>query len=141
MRAISWRLLSKYLPPSGERRNAVLESKRQSYQDLRQNYFKVDSQDETQQDTYRQVWERSRNSILKYSENISILKKSFYKSEQVLFVCKLYLNKKYNYFYKSFRKKRICNYCFEKDFLLFHYSFQLFYFSSNIYTNIYFIIN
>lgn len=55
MRAISWRLLSKYLPPSGERRNAVLESKRQSYQDLRQNYFKVDSQDETQQDTYRQV--------------------------------------------------------------------------------------
>lgn len=55
MRAISWRLLSKYLPPSGERRNVVLESKRQSYQDLRLNYFKVDSQDESQQDTYRQV--------------------------------------------------------------------------------------
>lgn len=55
MRGISWRLLSKYLPPSGERRNAVLESKRQGYQDLRQNYFKVDSQDESQQDTYRQV--------------------------------------------------------------------------------------
>lgn len=55
MRAVSWRLLSKYLPPSGERRNGVLESKRQGYQDLRHNYFKVDSQDETQQDTYRQV--------------------------------------------------------------------------------------
>ncbi|XP_037944572.1 TBC1 domain family member 22B isoform X2 [Teleopsis dalmanni] len=55
MRAVSWRLLSKYLPPSGERRDAVLESKRQGYQDLRQNYFKVDSQDETQQDTYRQI--------------------------------------------------------------------------------------
>ncbi|KAI8129653.1 hypothetical protein FF38_13106 [Lucilia cuprina] len=55
MRGISWRLLSKYLPPSGERRNAVLESKRQGYQDLRQNYFKVDSQDESQQDTYRQI--------------------------------------------------------------------------------------
>uniref|UniRef100_A0A1A9W9E3 Rab-GAP TBC domain-containing protein n=1 Tax=Glossina brevipalpis TaxID=37001 RepID=A0A1A9W9E3_9MUSC len=55
MRAISWRLLSKYLPPAGERRNAVLESKRQGYQDLRQNYFKVDSQDESQQDTYRQI--------------------------------------------------------------------------------------
>ncbi|XP_030374443.1 TBC1 domain family member 22B [Scaptodrosophila lebanonensis] len=55
MRAVSWRLLSKYLPPSGERRNAVLESKRQGYQDLRHNYFKVDSQDETQQDTYRQI--------------------------------------------------------------------------------------
>lgn len=55
MRAVSWRLLSKYLPPSGERRNAVLESKRQGYQDLRHNYFRVDSQDETQQDTYRQI--------------------------------------------------------------------------------------
>lgn len=55
MRAVSWRLLSKYLPPSGERRSAVLESKRQGYQDLRHNYFRVDSQDETQQDTYRQI--------------------------------------------------------------------------------------
>ncbi|XP_075145570.1 TBC1 domain family member 22 [Haematobia irritans] len=55
MRAISWRLLSKYLPPSGERRNGVLESKRQNYQDLRQNYFRVDSPDESQQDTYRQI--------------------------------------------------------------------------------------
>ncbi|EDW13854.1 TBC1 domain family member 22B isoform X1 [Drosophila mojavensis] len=55
MRAVSWRLLSKYLPPSSERRNAVLQSKRQGYQDLRHNYFKVDSQDETQQDTYRQI--------------------------------------------------------------------------------------
>jgi len=34
---------------------AVLESKRQGYQDLRHNYFRVDSQDETQQDTYRQI--------------------------------------------------------------------------------------
>ncbi|XP_073839451.1 TBC1 domain family member 22 [Musca autumnalis] len=55
MRAISWRLLSKYLPPSGERRNGVLESKRQNYQDLRHNYFRVDSPDESQQDTYRQI--------------------------------------------------------------------------------------
>ncbi|EDW34047.1 GL21784 [Drosophila persimilis] len=55
MRAVSWRLLSKYLPPSSERRMAVLESKRQGYQDLRHNYFRVDSQDETQQDTYRQI--------------------------------------------------------------------------------------
>ncbi|KAH8338914.1 hypothetical protein KR074_000004, partial [Drosophila pseudoananassae] len=55
MRAVSWRLLSKYLPPSSERRLAVLESKRQGYQDLRHNYFRVDSQDETQQDTYRQI--------------------------------------------------------------------------------------
>ncbi|ALC45766.1 CG5745 [Drosophila busckii] len=55
MRAVSWRLLSKYLPPCAERRNAVLQSKRQGYQDLRHNYFKVDSQDETQQDTYRQI--------------------------------------------------------------------------------------
>ncbi|EDW84550.2 uncharacterized protein Dwil_GK14182 [Drosophila willistoni] len=55
MRAVCWRLLSKYLPPCGERRNAVLESKRQGYQDLRHNYFRVDSQDETQQDTYRQI--------------------------------------------------------------------------------------
>lgn len=55
MRAVSWRLLSKYLPPAGDRRDAVLESKRQGYQDLRHNYFRVDSQDESQQDTYRQV--------------------------------------------------------------------------------------
>nr|XP_014103514.2 TBC1 domain family member 22B [Bactrocera oleae] len=55
MRAVSWRLLSKYLPPANERRNAVLESKRQGYQDLRHNYFRVDSQDESQQDTYRQI--------------------------------------------------------------------------------------
>ncbi|XP_067615155.1 TBC1 domain family member 22B [Eurosta solidaginis] len=55
MRAVSWRLLSKYLPPAGERRNVVLESKRQGYQDLRHNYFRVDSQDESQQDTYRQI--------------------------------------------------------------------------------------
>uniref|UniRef100_W8BWT6 TBC1 domain family member 22B n=1 Tax=Ceratitis capitata TaxID=7213 RepID=W8BWT6_CERCA len=55
MRAVSWRLLSKYLPPAAERRDAVLESKRQGYQDLRHNYFRVDSQDESQQDTYRQI--------------------------------------------------------------------------------------
>ena len=55
MRAVTWRLLSKYLCPSLERRSTVLDSKRQGYQDLRQKYFKVDSQDESQQDTYRQV--------------------------------------------------------------------------------------
>ncbi|XP_055844752.1 TBC1 domain family member 22B [Episyrphus balteatus] len=55
MRAITWRLLSKYLPPNGERRTYVLQSKRQSYCELRRKYFMVDSKDESQQDTYRQI--------------------------------------------------------------------------------------
>lgn len=55
MRSVVWRLLSKYLPSSSERRDATLINKRTSYHDLRKQYFKVDEQDEAQQDTYRQV--------------------------------------------------------------------------------------
>ncbi|XP_058812064.1 TBC1 domain family member 22B [Topomyia yanbarensis] len=55
MRAVTWRLLSGYLPTSLERRNTVLERKRVDYQKLIQQYFHVDNRDETQQDTYRQI--------------------------------------------------------------------------------------
>ncbi|XP_058458782.1 TBC1 domain family member 22B-like [Malaya genurostris] len=55
MRAVTWRLLSGYLPTSLERRNTVLERKRVDYQKLVQQYFHVDNRDETQQDTYRQI--------------------------------------------------------------------------------------
>lgn len=55
MRAVSWRLLSGYLPTSLERRNTVLERKRLDYQNLVDQYFHVDSRDEVQQDTYRQI--------------------------------------------------------------------------------------
>lgn len=55
MRAITWRLLSGYLPTSLERRNSVLERKRLDYHNLVTQYFRVDSHDETQQDTYRQI--------------------------------------------------------------------------------------
>lgn len=55
MRAITWRLLSGYLPTSLERRNTVLERKRLDYQKLVDQYFHVDSRDEAQQDTYRQI--------------------------------------------------------------------------------------
>lgn len=55
MRAITWRLLSGYLPTSLERRNSVLERKRLDYHNLVTQYFRVDSRDETQQDTYRQI--------------------------------------------------------------------------------------
>lgn len=56
MRAITWRLLSGYLPISLERRNCVLERKRVDYHNLVAQYFKVDNHDEVQQDTFRQVF-------------------------------------------------------------------------------------
>lgn len=55
MRAVTWRLLSGYLPTSLERRNTVLERKRADYKKLVQQYFHVDNRDEIQQDTYRQI--------------------------------------------------------------------------------------
>ncbi|XP_055609251.1 TBC1 domain family member 22B [Uranotaenia lowii] len=55
MRAVTWRLLSGYLPTSLERRNTVLERKRVDYRKLVQQYFLADSRDENQQDTYRQI--------------------------------------------------------------------------------------
>ncbi|XP_053698216.1 TBC1 domain family member 22B [Sabethes cyaneus] len=55
MRAVTWRLLSGYLPTSLERRNTVLERKRVDYKKLVQQYFHVDNRDEIQQDTYRQI--------------------------------------------------------------------------------------
>lgn len=55
MRAVTWRLLSGYLPTSLERRNPVLERKRIDYQALVKQYFQVDQLDESQQDTFRQI--------------------------------------------------------------------------------------
>lgn len=55
MRAITWRLLSGYLPTSLERRNSILEHKRLNYFNLVEQYFKVESRDEAQQDTFRQI--------------------------------------------------------------------------------------
>ncbi|XP_058129404.1 TBC1 domain family member 22B [Anopheles ziemanni] len=55
MRAVTWRLLSGYLPTSLERRQTVLERKRVDYRKLVQQYFDADSRDESQQDTYRQI--------------------------------------------------------------------------------------
>jgi hypothetical protein len=55
MRAVTWRLLSGYLPTSLERRNPVLERKRIDYQALVKQYFQVESRDESQQDTFRQI--------------------------------------------------------------------------------------
>lgn len=55
MRAVTWRLLSGYLPTSLERRNPVLERKRIDYQALVKQYFHVDARDESQQDTFRQI--------------------------------------------------------------------------------------
>ena len=55
MRAVTWRLLSGYLPTSLERRNPVLERKRIDYQALVKQYFHVDKRDESQQDTFRQI--------------------------------------------------------------------------------------
>uniref|UniRef100_A0A182SZ38 Rab-GAP TBC domain-containing protein n=1 Tax=Anopheles maculatus TaxID=74869 RepID=A0A182SZ38_9DIPT len=55
MRAVTWRLLSGYLPTSLERRQTVLERKRVDYRKLVQQYFDADRRDESQQDTYRQI--------------------------------------------------------------------------------------
>ncbi|XP_058058630.1 TBC1 domain family member 22B [Anopheles bellator] len=55
MRAVTWRLLSGYLPTSLERRQTVLERKRVDYRKLVQQYFDAERRDESQQDTYRQI--------------------------------------------------------------------------------------
>lgn len=55
MRAITWRLLSGYLPASLERRNSILEHKRLNYLNLVEQYFRVESRDETQEETFRQI--------------------------------------------------------------------------------------
>ncbi|CAD7091026.1 unnamed protein product [Hermetia illucens] len=55
VRAVTWRLLSEYLPTSLERRDSVLERKRLDYHNLVAQYFRIDSRDEAQQDTYRQI--------------------------------------------------------------------------------------
>lgn len=55
MRAITWRLLSGYLPTSFERRNSILEHKRLNYFNLVDKYFRVESRDEAQQETFRQI--------------------------------------------------------------------------------------
>lgn len=55
MRAVTWRLLSGYLPTSLERRQSVLERKRLDYHNLVAQYFRVENRDEGQQDTYRQI--------------------------------------------------------------------------------------
>ncbi|XP_026472979.1 TBC1 domain family member 22B-like [Ctenocephalides felis] len=52
VRAITWRLLSGYLPASLERRQAVLERKRLDYWNLVQQYYDTE-RDEAYQDTYR----------------------------------------------------------------------------------------
>lgn len=55
MRAVTWRLLSGYLPTSLERRNSILEHKRLNYLNLVEQYFRVESRDEAQQETFRQI--------------------------------------------------------------------------------------
>ncbi|XP_055371600.1 TBC1 domain family member 22B [Condylostylus longicornis] len=84
MRAVTWRILSKYLPPSLERRSSVLESKRQNYHDLRLKYFKVDSQDESQQDTYRQI----HIDVPRMNPHISIFQQELVQQmfERILFI-------------------------------------------------------
>lgn len=55
MRAVTWRLLSGYVPTSLERRNSILEHKRLNYLNLVEQYFRVESRDEAQQETFRQI--------------------------------------------------------------------------------------
>lgn len=52
VRAVTWRLLSGYLPTSLERRQTVLDRKRIDYQSLVKQYFDVETRDE---DTFRQI--------------------------------------------------------------------------------------
>lgn len=51
IRAVTWRLLSGYLPANAERRQEVLERKRQDYWQLVQQYYEAERDDET----YRQI--------------------------------------------------------------------------------------
>ncbi|XP_072233199.1 TBC1 domain family member 22A isoform X2 [Leuresthes tenuis] len=54
VRPIAWKLLSGYLPANAERRDSVLQRKRQEYFGFIQQYY--DSRnDENHQDTYRQI--------------------------------------------------------------------------------------
>lgn len=55
MRAVTWRLLSGYLPTSLERRNSILEHKRLNYLNLVEQYFRAEGRDEAQQETFRQI--------------------------------------------------------------------------------------
>lgn len=55
MRAITWRLLSGYLPTSLERRNSILDHKRLNYLNLVEQYFRAEIRDEAQQETFRQI--------------------------------------------------------------------------------------
>lgn len=54
VRAITWRLLSGYLPVNLERRQGVLERKRQDYWSLVRQYYDTEL-DEAYQDTYHQI--------------------------------------------------------------------------------------
>ncbi|XP_071443605.1 TBC1 domain family member 22B [Hetaerina americana] len=54
VRAVTWRLLSGYLPANLERRPQVLERKRQEYWGLVKQYYDVEL-DEIYMDTYRQI--------------------------------------------------------------------------------------
>ncbi|PNF43903.1 TBC1 domain family member 22B [Cryptotermes secundus] len=54
VRAITWRLLSGYLPANFERRQQVLERKRLDYRNLVKQYYDTE-RDETRQDIYRQI--------------------------------------------------------------------------------------
>lgn len=54
VRAVTWRLLSGYLPVNLERRQGVLERKRQDYWSLVQQYYDTE-RDESNQDTYHQI--------------------------------------------------------------------------------------
>uniref|UniRef100_A0A3P9LLM2 TBC1 domain family, member 22a n=1 Tax=Oryzias latipes TaxID=8090 RepID=A0A3P9LLM2_ORYLA len=57
VRPITWKLLSGYLPANAERRESVLQRKRQEYFGFIEQYY--DSRnDEHHQDTYRQIFER-----------------------------------------------------------------------------------
>lgn len=54
VRAVTWRLLSGYLPANLERRDAVLQRKRLDYWNLVKQYYDTE-RDESYQDTYRQI--------------------------------------------------------------------------------------
>lgn len=54
VRPVTWRLLSGYLPINLERRQGVLERKRQDYWSLVQQYYDTE-RDEANQDTYHQI--------------------------------------------------------------------------------------
>uniref|UniRef100_T1H7I5 Rab-GAP TBC domain-containing protein n=1 Tax=Megaselia scalaris TaxID=36166 RepID=T1H7I5_MEGSC len=79
-----WRLLSKYLPSSSERRDTTLIHKRKSYHELRLQYFKLDGYDESQQDTYRQI----HIDVPRMNPNISLFQQKSVQQmfERILFI-------------------------------------------------------